>query len=522
MVVQRALRSSGSTYSGGNVIGRSSNNNHNNRISLSLKCILVIAFSISLLGIIFQFIVVQRIVGNNSSNTKNNDVSSFMRGGATRQHHDSNNNFSLQKTKTQRQEQQQQQERPIIAYAVTITGCSERHSSTKDAASLITQGAAILKHSIHLAHHHSNNNATSSSNGRSKYDYQMYAIIHPTATTCSVTPLKKLGYQILIRNTPFDKSDIQAKFLRENIDGASCCGAKEFLKLYAYTLVQHRVVVILDLDSLVLKPMDDLLDVMIMTIEKEDEKSDDEYKSLVNRLPIHHHDMNDNNGSSSSWYNNNNKRIDAFYTKDYNMINPGKEKYAGVQGGFLMVRPDEDVFAEYINLVLQGNYIEGKGWGGKYGYFYGGAQVQGICSYYFGEIHPEKGVELNRCRVNQMVDAPRFDGEDDDGEGKCRDGREQCEDCRETDLNDIFSVHFTICGKPWHCAQVSPHQTEESLCSKLHSEWFRIRRSYEESRGGGDEEGTRLLPKLEGSYRPEIYRGYCERAGEKGYLPLKI
>jgi hypothetical protein len=496
-MVHRSLRS-GSSSSGG-IIGRNSNNNFRQRISLSLTCVLVIAFSISLLGIIFQFIAVHRMVGNSNNNNDVRSSAALMRGGANN-NADDNNDFLLDKKK---QKRPPPPKHPIIAYAVTITGCSEKRSSTKDAASLITQGAAVLKHSIHLAHH----------NSSSKYGYQMYAIVHPTAESCAVIPLKQLGYTVLIRNTPFEKADIQTKFLREHIDGASCCGAKEFLKLYAYTFVQHPIAVILDLDSLVLRSMDDLFDVMMMTTVE-----GDEYKSLVDRLPIHNH-MNDNGF---------NKRIDAFYTKDYNMINPGGEKYAGVQGGFLIVRPDENVFAEYIHLVLQGNYIEGKGWGGKYGYFYGGAQVQGICSYYFGEIHPDKGVELNRCRINQMVDAPRFD-KDDDGENKCRDGREQCEDCRETDLNDIYSAHFTICGKPWHCVvdkNSSSQQQPQSLCSKLHSEWFRIRRSYEESRGGGGdnvvEQLRRLLPKLEGSYRPEIYRGYCERAGEGGYLPLKI
>ena len=191
-----------------------------------------------------------------------------------------------------------------------------------------------------------------------------------------------------------------------------------------------------------------------------------------------------------------------------------------------MLRPDEDVFAEYIHLVLQGNYIEGRGWGGKYGYFFGGAQVQGICSYYFGELHPNKGVELNRCRVNQMVDAPRFEVNMKEeryrnARGKCRDGRAECEDCRETDLKDIWSVHFTLCGKPWHCA--AGVGNNNSLCSKLHSEWFRIRRSFEESRSDdNDPNEMRLLPKLEGSYRPEIYHGYCKGGGERNYLPVTI
>lgn len=254
----------------------------------------------------------------------------------------------------------------------------------------------------------------------------------------------------------------------------------------------------------------------------------DQKKEFVDRLPIHIHDPIINQSGDSirehaALYN---KTIDAFYTKDYNMVNFGQEKYAGMQGGFLILRPDENVFSEYVDLILQGNYIEGMGWGGKYGYFYGGAQVQGLSSYYFGEIHPEKGVELNRCRINQMADNPIFGPKDKLGAGKCRDGRKKCEDCRETKLSDIWSAHFTVCGKPWRCSvyvgsNISIDLESESLCPKLHREWFRIRRSYEESRGL-DEIEFKQLPKLEGSYMPQIFYGYCTKAGDRGYLPLKI
>eukprot|EP00984_Skeletonema_dohrnii_P026748 scaffold16142_cov87-Skeletonema_dohrnii-CCMP3373.AAC.1 len=107
--------------------------------------------------------------------------------------------------------------------------------------------------------------------------------------------------------------------------------------------------------------MDELFDVLLM--EDDSIGGDHERRKMVDQLPIHHGTTSSDGSnhkedvSSSSLYN---KRIDAFYTRDYNMINPGGEKYAGVQGGFLMLRPDEDVFAEYVDLVLQGNYIDGK------------------------------------------------------------------------------------------------------------------------------------------------------------------
>ena len=291
-----------------------------------------------------------------------------------------------------------------IAYTVTLTGCgkNDKRYSAQDAMGLVNQGAAVLAHSVAMAH------------DASPYGYKMYALVHPAAKECAAH-LPRLGYTVLIRNTPFDKSDIRRTFLRENIDKASCCGEKEFVKLYAYTLVDHPVAVILDLDSLVLRPFDALFDAII--------EGENLSAETMGKLPIHNPEKRIP------------KRIDAFYTKDYNMINFPAHDVAGVQGGFLVVRPSEAVFDEYIDLVLEGNYIEGRGWGGKYGYFFGGAQVQGICAYFYSGLHPDVGVELNRCRINSMVDGPYFD-KGDRGEGKCRDGRDECEDCRETDLSE--------------------------------------------------------------------------------------
>ena len=215
-----------------------------------------------------------------------------------------------------------------------------------------------------------------------------------------------------------------------------------------------------------------------------------------------------------------------------------------------MVKPSESVFEEYVDIVLEGDYREGQGWGGKYGYFFGecmldfhkvylyrlficvcdtnklivnkptagGMQIQGICAYYYGEKHPELGIELDRCKINTMVDNPYFSASDKKKPNQCRDGRSNCEDCRSTDISDVLSSHFTICQKPWECISHWDGKSEK-LCSKLHSEWFRIRRSFEESRV--DE--LRQLPDLDsGAYKPENYFGYCKEPGKRGYLPIQV
>ena len=132
-----------------------------------------------------------------------------------------------------------------VAFAVSVTGCG---------ADPLTEGAAVLKHSIHRA------SVRGTLGGR--YNYKMYAIYHPKAKTCAKT-LEALGYELLERNTFVKVADIEGDFLRTNIEKNGCCGEKELIKLEAYTLIQHPIVVHLDLDVLVLKPLDNLFDVML-------------------------------------------------------------------------------------------------------------------------------------------------------------------------------------------------------------------------------------------------------------------
>ena len=72
-----------------------------------------------------------------------------------------------------------------------------------------------------------------------------------------------LDYHLEERSTPVAVKDIKGDFLRERISQNGCCGEKELIKLEAYTFTQYPVVVHLDLDALVLKPLDPLFDAMI-------------------------------------------------------------------------------------------------------------------------------------------------------------------------------------------------------------------------------------------------------------------
>jgi hypothetical protein len=133
-----------------------------------------------------------------------------------------------------------------IGYFVSVTGCNP--------SSPLADAAAVLKHSIHLASIHGNLGG--------RYDYKMFAIYHPDAATC-VPPLAELGYELVERDTPVKVEEIEGDWLRERVRHNGCCGEKEIIKLEAYTFTEFPVIVHLDLDVIILKPLDDLFDAMI-------------------------------------------------------------------------------------------------------------------------------------------------------------------------------------------------------------------------------------------------------------------
>jgi hypothetical protein len=351
-----------------------------------------------------------------------------------------------------------------IAYAISVTSCQLN--------STLLDGAAILGYSIHLA----SNRATNSS----RYDYTLYAFVHKDASVCADS-LSSLGYKVLIKDQlPFQVQDIQHGGLRAMIETKGCCGSKEFLKLYAYSLEDHPVAVHLDTDVVVLQPLDDLFDAML-ALQPADSTSS-------TYPPLQRHVM----GNASIP-----PTADFFFTRDYlqNSQHFQDPKHYGVQGGFFALRPNRTFLEELSQRILNETYSTHSGWSrtGHTGYW-GASQIQGYLSYIYGEYYPERAVELNRCYYNSM-------GEDDPHHKKtsnCTTGQAVCQDCRETPFSEIKTIHLTTCRKPWECPRLTePHP---SICKDVHLAWFKVRRDLETSWG-------RQPPK--GGWNVNWTLGYC-------------
>ena len=88
-----------------------------------------------------------------------------------------------------------------IGYVVSVTGCGSDP---------LAEGAAVLKHAIHQS-------SIQGNHPNARYDYHMYAIVHPDALDCGMT-LQELGYTVLKRDTPVAVKDIKGEFLRTHIE----------------------------------------------------------------------------------------------------------------------------------------------------------------------------------------------------------------------------------------------------------------------------------------------------------------
>ncbi len=365
-----------------------------------------------------------------------------------------------------------------IGYVISITGCpGERTYSLYD-------GAAVLKHSIDLIH-------TSS-----KYStYQLHAFVHTSAVHCSKHLLQALHYNVQVVDVPIQVHEIENEWTRTNIVKGGCCNEKELIKLYAYTLKQHSIVIHLDVDTLLLQPLDVLFDTML--------------QNDTSQLPSHY--MQHPSSTTTK------KSIDFMFTRDYNMASR-HTKNVGVQGGFFLLKPSDSIFSQFVHILRKGHYTPSNGWGDAgYGPFYGSMTIQGLLPYFYDHVQTKQtSLELSRCYFNNMSDNPRENPTVNNVvSGNCKDFRQECMDCRTVPIHDLFSVHYTLCYKPWTC---SPHSQRNLLqhgqCYEVHEKWFQIRHDFQQKHSLGNDKT--------GHFMKEHFLGYCHTLGEKGYIPIPM
>lgn len=275
--------------------------------------------------------------------------------------------------------------------------------------------------------------------------------------------------------------EIHGEYLRSKIGHNGCCGAWELLKLYSWNLTEYHRVVHVDMDAFLLQNIDELYD-------------DD----------------------SELW---GGDSVRALYTYDWTMAHRPWGINPPVQGGFFVAKPDPGTYEAMVDVIRQGDYRAGKGWGGTgAGTYYGGMTIQGLLPYFFERLRPGTGRAVDNCVYNNMANNPRT--VDGFGKGDCRDGTKPpatCNDCRLVDVATVKSVHMTICGKPWSCSSAERLSCPYCpICAKFHKRWFDLRKELEV------EWGTYDVVRYTG--RALERQGMCYRRTKEssGYKPIPI
>ena len=123
-----------------------------------------------------------------------------------------------------------------IAYAITVT---------KDGP--FVDGALVLGYAALKIHNESKGFKT-------EYTADLIAFVVPSVTS-SRKILESYGWKIFERRLPVELDDIENKAYANSMKNSGCCGADEFLKLWAYTLTDYHRVVHLDMDSIIYQNM---------------------------------------------------------------------------------------------------------------------------------------------------------------------------------------------------------------------------------------------------------------------------
>jgi len=410
-----------------------------------------------------------------------------------------NNNNKHQDQGQEEQNQQQQQQPPIkIAYAVTVSKCESLQSDA-------LQSAPLLAHHIHAMSCRNQQNNGADTIHRSKYDYHLFALASKTQVIPEcVNLLEQFGYEVLLLDLPINETLITNKPYLTYLHTNGCCGAHEFIKLYAYTLTKYPLVIHLDLDTMLLQPLDDLIDSFIL---------EGEANRNVARSKLQIMRPTQTGGKTNT--------IQAMFTRDYQQVFMALRastnyKHIPIQGGFFAVVPNQTVFDILIDMVHTANYTITGGWGGimHTTSCWGDPQIQGLLGYYYSFIQPDQGLELHNCYYNNILSEPIWDG-------TCIPQVEPCIDCRKVPPQEVKLSHPIFCHKPWSCPrwekEGKKHFPRATPCRWYLNKWYLTRKQVEE---GWSMNHQRKWNKTvaDGEFMTDIFLGYCHE--NKTFIPM--
>jgi hypothetical protein len=285
----------------------------------------------------------------------------------------------------------------------------------------------------------------------------------------------------------------------------------DLIRLYAYELEEYDAVVLVDYDTLILRPIDEVVDLIMESgVESQDDVVDQG-------------DNNSNDGIDAvfSW-----EHLPSYVTPD--------ARASVVNLSFFVVRPSKKTFKELVQSYLTSTFSEGRGWGsiGR-GPFPGWMTTLGFLTYYYDEVANAAKIEVNRCsfgnsgeeggNLNNSIlitnegKVDCFGGNDVGGAGSCN-------DCSKSKFDDVVVADLSYCRAPWECGDsisgmnggtatsgsTADHEQEETstsdkllsseLCRQYQRIWFSGRLQMEDVHPQLQKGNGKLC--VDGQYQP--------------------
>ncbi len=377
------------------------------------------------------------------------------------------------------EEEQSLPPKGTVAYVLAITSCypsiisysqegdgdilpSLTTNQPRDSASF-RDFAIMLRAMIHAQ---SYRNSASGS----LYDYKMHALLHPHAKKCrdsndlftvrtmndpgdtasigggvgtgnsqngvvdrSVV-LQDLGYMVTVQYPPIDPTTIQGSDYLRTYLSTNSDQMNDLIRLYAYQLEEYDAVILVDYDTLILRPIDEVVDLIMESgVESQDDV-------------VEQGDINSNNDG-----------IDAVFSWEHlpSLINP-HARASAINLSFFVLRPSKTTFDHLVKSYQTSAFSEGRGWGsiGR-GSFPGWMTTQGFLTYYYDEVANAAKVEVNRCSFGNSGEEVNVNNSiliTNEGKMDCfgsNDG--QCNDCSKSKFDDVVVADLSYCRAPWEC-----------------------------------------------------------------------
>ncbi len=410
---------------------------------------------------------------------------------------------------------------------------------------------------------HANSHRNPSSG--SVYDYEMHAIVHPRAKKCPPTidrppivdnggadgdgattigdvddgsvdrsvVLQNLGYKVSVRESPITNttdvvgSEYLRNYLYENVGDQ----VPDLIRLYAYELEEYDAVAFVDFDTLIIRPVDEVVDLIVDG--RRGREGGDGKGGLGGSL--NGGDLGGKGGGGNEDVDNDNS-ISAVFSWEHlpSLVNP-EVRSTVINLSFFLIHPSKATFDRLLDLYQNAPFSGERGWGdhGR-GSFPGWMSTLGLLTYYYDEVANAAKVEMNRCSFGNTAEEYNDDnsvlytvgGRVDCGQTGDENGAGsdlgQCRDCSKSKFEDVSVADLSYCHAPWDCgpgvgaaggdnefagiegatSAVSDYLLTSGLCRKYRSFWFSGRLQMEDVHPQLQLGGGQLC--FNGQYQPMI------------------